>query len=137
LFSILSKYCVSSFGTSKVQLHYFIFHKAVQMYTYYENHIKAEKLKDNISLFIEYYNGSTINSDGKRVHNRRQEYLKRYLHFTPSTSKEKNENKENLELAENIYSIRKAEYLQGKFKSQDKSKSKQCSLPLRLILKIN
>ena len=59
------------------------------------------------------------------------------MHFTPSTSKEKNENKENLELAENIYSIRKAEYLQGKFKIQDKSKSKQCSLALGLILKIS
>ena len=97
--------------------------------------LKQKKLKENISLFIEYYNGSTINDDGNRIHNRRQEYLKIYLHFTPSTSKEKKENKENLELAENIYSIKKAEYLQGKFKIQDRSKSKQQFLQFYILKK--
>ena len=97
--------------------------------------LKQKKLKENISLFIEYYNGSTINDEGKRIHNRRQEYLKIYLHLSPSSSKEKKENKENLELAENIYSIRKAEYLQGKFKIQDRSKSKQQFLQFYILKK--
>lgn len=77
--------------------------------------LKQKKLKDNTSLFVEYYNGSTINEEGKRVHDRKQEYLGIYLHNTPSNAKEKRENKENLELADKIYSIRKAAYAQGKF----------------------
>jgi hypothetical protein len=97
--------------------------------------LKQKKLKDNISLFIEYYNGSTINSNGKRIHNRRLEYLKLYLHRAPSAPKEKKENKENLELAENIYGIRKAEYLQGKFKIQDRSKNKQQFLQFYILKK--
>lgn len=43
------------------------------------------------------------------------------MHNSPSSNKEKRDNKENLELAENILIIRKSEYLKGIFDiKQDK-----------------
>lgn len=77
--------------------------------------LKKKKLKDRTSLFIEYYFGSSISLEGKKIHDRKQEYLKIYLHNSPLSNKEKRENKENFELAENILTIRKSEYLKGKF----------------------
>ena len=83
--------------------------------------LKEKKLRDTTSLFIEYYFGSTISLEGKKIHDRKQEYLKIYLHNSPTSNKEKRDNKENLGLAENILSIRKSEYLKGKFDiKQDK-----------------
>ena len=41
-----------------------------------------------ISLYLEYYKGSTVDANGKRQHLRTQEYLKIYLYQNPKTTKE-------------------------------------------------
>ncbi|MCW3161593.1 MULTISPECIES: tyrosine-type recombinase/integrase [Chryseobacterium] len=88
--------------------------------------LKQKLLKNGmVSLYIEYYKGSTSDSSGKRIHLRDFEYLKIYLYQFPKTAQEKKENKENEKLAENILSIRKAEYVQGKFDIKNTSKSKR------------
>lgn len=52
--------------------------------------LKQKKLKDGrISLYLEYYKGSNIGVDGKRIHIRDFEYLKMYLLQDPKTPKEK------------------------------------------------
>ena len=81
-----------------------------------------------ISLYLEYYKGSTVDANGKRQHLRTQEYLKIYLYQNPKTTKEKNDNKENLKLAENILAIRKADYIQGKFEMKSTTKAKRTFL---------
>ena len=81
-----------------------------------------------ISLYLEYYKGSTIDANGKRQHLRTQEYLKIYLHQNPKTTTERNENKENLKLAENILAIKKTDYIQGKFEMKSTTKAKRTFL---------
>ena len=89
--------------------------------------LKKKKLKnDKYSLYLEYYKGSQLDKDGKRIHIRDFEYLKLYLHQIPLTAAEKKENKETELLAEQILSIRKAEFFQGKFDIKNTSKSKRC-----------
>lgn len=57
--------------------------------------LKKKKLQNGkFSLYLEYYKGSSINTDGKRIHLRDFEYLKLYPHQEPKTAGEKNENKE-------------------------------------------
>ena len=91
--------------------------------------LKQKTLKDGrISLYIEYYKGSSTNLEGKRIHLRDFEYLKMYLLSAPKTAKEKTENKETLALADNILSIRKTEYIQGKYNLKDTIKSKKIFL---------
>ncbi|MCL1666695.1 site-specific integrase [Elizabethkingia ursingii] len=91
--------------------------------------LKRKNLKDGqISLYIEYYKGSTIDINGKRIHLREFEYLKLYLNAEPKNAKEKKENKETLELAENILAIRKTNYIQGKFDIKSTTKSKRTFL---------
>ena len=88
--------------------------------------LKKKKLKnDKYSLYLEYYKGSQLDKDGKRIHIRDFEYLKLYLHQNPITTAEKKENKETELLAEQILSIRKAEFFQGKFDIKNTSKSKR------------
>ncbi len=87
------------------------------------------KLKDGrISLSIEFYRGSEITDDGKRKHLRNFENLDTYLIVDPKTAKEKKENKEALEFAENVVSIRKAEYAQGRFELKNTAKAKRVFL---------
>ena len=87
------------------------------------------KLKDGrISLSIEFYRGSEITDDGKRKHQRNFENLDTYLIIDPKTAKEKKENKEALEFAENVISIRKAEYAQGRFELKNTAKAKRVFL---------
>ena len=87
--------------------------------------LKKKKLKTGkYSLFIEYYKGTVIDKNGKTKHDREFEYLKEYLTIDPKTKAEKQKNKETLELAEKILSIRQAEYYQGKYKIQNTSKGK-------------
>ncbi|HFK5598851.1 recombinase [Elizabethkingia anophelis] len=91
--------------------------------------LKRKNLKDGqISLYIEYYKGSTIDINGKRIHLREFEYLKLYLNAEPKNAKEKKDNKETLELAENILAIRKTNYIQGKFDIKSTTKSKRTFL---------
>ena len=72
--------------------------------------LKQKKLKSGrISLYLEFYKGSKFDNFGKEIHLREFEYLKLYLTLNPKTYEEKRINKENLELAENIFAIRKSE----------------------------
>ena len=89
--------------------------------------IKLRKKKlasGKYSLFIDYYKGSIIGDDGKQAHNREFEYLKEYLYINPQNASEKKENAETLLRAEQILSIRRAEYAQGKYGIKDRSKNK-------------
>lgn len=88
--------------------------------------LKKKKINnDKLSLYIEYYKGSQLDKDGKRIHIRDFEYLKLYLHQNPKTAVEKKENKENELLSKQILSIREAEFFQGKFDIKNTSKSKR------------
>lgn len=88
--------------------------------------LKKKKLKNGkFSLYLEYYKGSTIDTNGKRIHLRDFEYLKLYPTQDPKTASEKKENKEIELLAEQIFSIRKAEYFQGKFDIKSTAKGKR------------
>lgn len=87
--------------------------------------LKKKKLQNGkYSLYIEYYKGSTIDASGKRIHLRDFEYLKLYPHQDAKTASEKKENKEIEILSEQILSIRKSEYFQGKFDIKNNTKSK-------------
>lgn len=91
--------------------------------------LKEKKLADGrISLYLEFYKGSTTDVNGKRIHLRDFEYLKLYLLANPTTKKEKQENKETLALANNILTIRKTEFLQGRYGFKDTIKSKRTFL---------
>ena len=91
--------------------------------------LSQRKLKDGrISLSIEFYRGSEITEDGKRKHLRSFENLDSYLINDPKTAKERKENKEVLEFAENVVAIRKAEYAQGRFELKNTTKAKRVFL---------
>ena len=85
--------------------------------------IRKRKLKDGqISLFLEYYKGYTKDKNGKIKHNREFENLKLYLTDNPKNAKQKQQNKENLALADKILIQRQADYNTGKFGFQNKAK---------------
>lgn len=85
--------------------------------------LKTKRLKNNrLSLFIEFYKGYTINKSGVKKHLRKFEYLKLYVSEEPKNAEEKRKDKETWELARNILSIRRAEYIQGKYNIQDNKK---------------
>lgn len=91
--------------------------------------LSQRKLKDGrISLSIEFYRGSEITDNGKRKHLRNFENLDTYLIIDPKTAKEKKENKEALEFAENVIAIRKAEFAQGRFELKNTAKAKRVFL---------
>jgi len=76
------------------------------------------------SLYIDYYKGKITDESGKSKNNREFEYLREYLFISPKTPSEKKENEETLLRAEQILSIRRAEYAQGKYGIKDRSKDK-------------
>jgi len=87
--------------------------------------LKKKKLSSGrYSLYLEYYKGYSIDENGKQTHNRSFEYLKLYLHVDPINTSEKNANKETLQLAENILTLKKAELIKGKFNIGDDNKGK-------------
>lgn len=91
--------------------------------------LRKKKINDGrYTLFIEYNKGDSKDENGKRKRNRDFEYLNLYIYENPKTPREKKETKENLQLAENILAIRKADYLQGKFNLQDTRKPKELFL---------
>ena len=91
--------------------------------------LSQRKLKDGrISLSIEFYRGSEITEDGKRKYFRSFENLETYLFIDPKSAKERKENKEALEFAENVVAIRKAEYAQGRFELKNTAKAKRIFL---------
>ncbi|WP_396634826.1 phage integrase SAM-like domain-containing protein [Maribacter sp. R86514] len=88
-------------------------------------HLRRKKLKSGkISLYLEYYKGRTKTPDGKNKILRDFEYLDLYLTPNPETPAQKKKNSENLELAEQIFTIRKAELIQGKYNIQNDRKGK-------------
>ncbi|GMN12057.1 site-specific integrase [Croceitalea sp. MTPC9] len=88
-------------------------------------HLRKKKLKSGkTSLYIEYYKGHKTTPEGKIKHIREFEYLELYLVTNPKTTDERKKNKEQLELAEQILAIRKAEIYQGKYKIQNDSKGR-------------
>lgn len=88
-------------------------------------HLRKKKLKSGkTSLYLEYYKGHSTTPEGKSKILRDFEYLEIYLTTNPETPAQKKENKENLELAEQILTIRKAEIYQGKYNIKNENKGK-------------
>lgn len=88
-------------------------------------HLRKKKLKSGMtSLYIEYYKGHTTSPEGKSKILRDFEYLELYLTTDPKTAAEKKKNKENLELADQILAIWKAEIYQGKYNIQNDHQGK-------------
>lgn len=91
--------------------------------------LKKKKLKSGkLSLYLEFYKGSYIDSNGVKKHNRDFEYLKLYISKNPKTAEEKKRDKETLELANQILAIRQADHIQGKFDIKNTKKSKMSFL---------
>ncbi|SFJ61522.1 site-specific integrase [Olleya namhaensis] len=87
--------------------------------------LKQKKLKSGkFSLYLEFYNGSIIDSNGVKKHNRSFEYLKLYISQDPKTSQEKRQDKETLQLANQILLLRQADFIQGKYNIKNTKKSK-------------
>jgi len=74
--------------------------------------LKKRKTKNGTqeSLYLEYYKGYIKTDDGKIKHNREFESLNLSVHIKPKTQIQKQENKDNLELAEKIRIKRMNEY---------------------------
>ena len=97
--------------------------------------LKQRKLPSGrISLLIEYSKGSETLANGKKKYIREFENLKLFLHASPSGPKERKENKEALQMANNILAIRQSENLRGKYGIKNKHcKSSAKSGHLRTI----
>ena len=67
---------------------------------------RLQKKGKRITLYLEYYKGSKKSENGKVLPIREYEYLTLFLHEKPSTPLQKQENKQNLELAKIIKSKR-------------------------------
>ncbi|MDM1086683.1 site-specific integrase [Myroides odoratimimus] len=91
--------------------------------------LKQRKLPSGrISLLIEYTKGVEVTSTGKKKYIREFENLKLFLHGAPNSPKERKENKEALQMAENILAIRQSENLRGKYGIKNKHKGQRCFL---------
>lgn len=76
---------------------------------------RFQKKGKRISLYLEYYKGSRKSDEGKILPIREYEHLGIYLHIKPSTPLQKQENKQNLELAKNIKSKREIDIKNNEF----------------------
>ena len=76
---------------------------------------RFQKKGKRISLYLEYYKGSRKSDEGKILPIREYEHLGIYLHNKPSTPLQKQENKQNLELAKNIKSKREIDIKNNEF----------------------
>lgn len=98
--------------------------------------LKQKKLKSGkFSLYLEFYKGSHIDSNGVKKHARDFEYLKLYIDQNPKTSQEKKQAKETLELANQILALRQADFIQGKFNIKNTRKGKMSFLEYYKYLK--
>jgi len=86
---------------------------------------REQKRGKRISVYLEYYKGSRKSADGKVLPIREYETLGIFLHIKPSTPSQKQENKQNLELAKIIKSKREVEIKNNQFGflNEDKSNS--------------
>ena len=122
-FLIHSYFC--TLVDANLQLEGKFLHLRCKNYTFMKIRLKNKKLKTGkLSLFIEYYNGFYKTEEGKTIHDRKFEYLKLYPLQNPKTAQEKKESKEAFEIAEQILSIRKADFLQGKYNIKNDHKTK-------------
>ncbi len=76
---------------------------------------RKQSTKGRTSLYLELYKGTTKTSDGKVKPVREYEYLNLYLLDKPANPIDKQQNKDNKALAENIRSKRELEIKEGKF----------------------
>ena len=76
---------------------------------------RIQKKGKRISLYLEYYKGTRKSDEGKVLPIREYETLRIYLHIKPSTPLQKQENKQNLELAKNIKSKRELDIKNNEF----------------------
>ena len=84
---------------------------------------RVQKKGKRISLYLDYYKGSQKSYEGKVLPIREYETLGIFLHIKPSTPLQKQENKQNLELAKNIKSKRELEINNNKYGFLTKSKA--------------
>jgi len=76
---------------------------------------RLQKKGKRISLYLDYYKGSRKSDEGKVLPIREYETLGIFLHTKPSTPLQKQENKQNLELAKNIKSKRELDIKNNEF----------------------
>jgi integrase len=85
--------------------------------------LQQKKLKNGkSSLYLEFYHGYQKNENGVISHRRTFEYLQLYLFENPQNSDEKRKNKEAMQMAENIFTIRKADFIKGKYNIKNEKK---------------
>lgn len=85
--------------------------------------LQQKKLKNGkSSLYLEFYNGYKKDENGLISHQRTFEYLQLYLFENPQNSDEKRKNKETMQMAENIFTIRKADIIKGKYNIKNEKK---------------
>ena len=76
---------------------------------------RKQSNKGNVSLYLELYKGTTKTTDGKVKPIREYEYLNLYLIDKPTNPIDKQQNKDNKALANNIRAKRELEIKEGKF----------------------
>ncbi|MGB6154111.1 MAG: site-specific integrase [Pricia sp.] len=85
--------------------------------------LKQKKLKSGkSSLYLEYYGGSRKDKNGTKKHVRSFEYLKLYVYDKPQNAEQQRKNKEALKLAESILTIRKSDFIKGKYNMRNEKK---------------
>jgi len=85
--------------------------------------LQQKKLKNGkSSLYLEFYNGYRKDEHGVISHQRTFEYLQLYLFENPQNADEKRKNKEAMQMAENIFTIRKADFIKGKYNIKNEKK---------------
>ena len=85
---------------------------------------RKQSTKGRTSLYLELYKGTTKTSDGKVKPVREYEYLNIYLLDKPSNPIDKQQNKDNKALAENIRAKRELELKEGRYGFTANFKSK-------------
>ena len=80
-------------------------------------HLRERKQtkKGQISLYLEFYKGTTKTEDGKVKADREYEYLDLFLVDKPKTQTEREANKQTLELAKSIKAKRVLEIKNGEY----------------------
>ncbi|WP_423998905.1 phage integrase SAM-like domain-containing protein [Maribacter sp. IgM3_T14_3] len=85
--------------------------------------LKQKKLKGRkSSLYLELYNGYRKDKKGDIRHLRNFEYLKLYIVDDPQNAEEVRKNKEALQMAEQILTIRQSDLITGKYNMKNERK---------------